>query len=100
MDRPDDGVAVITLNRPDRRNALSRALLGELCAVLAKLGREAAAGAVRSVVLNGAGPAFCAGLELDEVARLGTPYICDLDTYATSTWSPRSPGSVCRSSPP
>jgi enoyl-CoA hydratase/carnithine racemase len=60
-----DGVGTVTLNRPDVRNALSAALLGELEAVLAALEADPAA---RVVVLRGAGErAFCAGADLKGV---------------------------------
>src|SRR5215210_2937026 len=56
--------AVLTINRPDKRNALSRALI----AALADAFRRAAADpAARCVVLTGNGPAFCAGMDLDEL---------------------------------
>jgi methylglutaconyl-CoA hydratase len=56
--------AVVALNRPDRRNALSR----DLIAALADAFRRAAADpAARCVVLTGTGPAFCAGMDLDEL---------------------------------
>src|SRR5260370_33096996 len=64
------GVATVTLNRPERRNALSGALLTQLRATLAEL--EARAD-VRAVVLTGADPAFCAGLDLTERAQPGSP---------------------------
>lgn len=63
-----DGVATITLNRPQQRNALSRQLQHELRAV--KLECEARED-VRSCVLTGAGPAFCAGIDLREFSRGG-----------------------------
>jgi enoyl-CoA hydratase/carnithine racemase len=58
------GVAWLTLNRPERRNALSMALMDALAAAL-----EAAEAdpAVRVVVIAGAGPAFCAGHDLREL---------------------------------
>jgi enoyl-CoA hydratase/carnithine racemase len=57
-----DGVATITLNRPDRRNALNETLLAELVAAL-ELARSDEG--VRVVVLTGAGEkAFCAGADL------------------------------------
>jgi 2-(1,2-epoxy-1,2-dihydrophenyl)acetyl-CoA isomerase len=57
-----DGVARVTLNRPDVRNALSRTLLAELGAALAAYEADPAA---RVVVLAGAGDkAFCAGADL------------------------------------
>lgn len=57
-------VAVLTLYRPERRNALSRALRADLGAALAWAESDAA---VRAVVLTGAGKAFCAGLDLAEL---------------------------------
>ncbi len=63
-----DQVAVVTLNRPERRNALSVALLGELGRVLGELEADAD---VAAIVLTGADPAFCAGLDLEEVGRDG-----------------------------
>lgn len=61
--------AVLTIDRPDRRNALSRALIAELAAAFT---RAAADPAARAVVLTGSGPAFCAGMDLDELrATLG-----------------------------
>jgi methylglutaconyl-CoA hydratase len=56
--------AVVTIDRPDRRNALSRALIAALADAFA---RAAADAAVRAVVLTGSGAAFCAGMDLDEL---------------------------------
>lgn len=56
--------AVITLNRPDRRNALSRELIAALGGAFTRAGDDAA---VRGVVLTGGGPAFCAGMDLAEL---------------------------------
>ncbi len=58
------GIAYLTLNRPQARNALSRALMAALQAELDKIAADAA---VRVVVLRGAGPAFCAGHDLREL---------------------------------
>src|ERR1700730_12776084 len=61
-----DVVAQVTLDRPARRNALTRDLLAQLSATVA----EAAANpATRLVVLDGSGPAFCAGMDLDEMQQ-------------------------------
>lgn len=57
------GVATLTLDRPDKRNALSIALRDEVTAALAAL---AADPAVKVVVLTGTGPVFSAGFDLDE----------------------------------
>jgi len=64
----DDGaVRVLTMNRPEKRNALNMALSEALLAAL-----HAADGAdgVRAIVLTGAGPAFCAGADLTEFSAL------------------------------
>ncbi len=63
----DDGVAVITMNRPERRNALSEAMLSALGAVLAQLETDEAVGCV---VLTGAGGAFCAGGDVKNMAAV------------------------------
>jgi enoyl-CoA hydratase/carnithine racemase len=57
-------VARVTLNRPDRYNALSLALMGELRAALEALGEDAA---TQAIVLAGAGPGFSAGHDLAEM---------------------------------
>src|SRR5882762_4032905 len=59
-----DGVATLTLNRGDRMNALSTAMLSALQAELDRLARDTAA---RVVVLAGAGKHFCAGHDLREM---------------------------------
>lgn len=56
-----DGVATITLNRPERRNALSHPLMHELEDVFDKIDAD---DNVRIAVITGAGPAFCAGYDL------------------------------------
>ncbi len=64
------GVARLTLNRPEARNALNAALLGELEAALRRLEAEPTA---RVIVLRGAGErAFCAGADLKHVGDRGT----------------------------
>jgi methylglutaconyl-CoA hydratase len=56
--------AVLTLNRPDKRNALSRALVAALTAAFQRTRDDRQA---RCVILTGAGPAFCAGMDLSEL---------------------------------
>ena len=61
-----DGIALVTLNRPDRLNALSYALIDRLMAVLDAIEADAA---VRAVILTGAGGrAFSAGADIHEFA--------------------------------
>ncbi len=54
----------IVLNRPDKRNALTRQMLADVCQALDDLHQERA---VRAVILTGAGTAFCAGMDLGEM---------------------------------
>jgi len=63
-------VATVTLNRPQRRNALSGELIAALREVLAELDAEPE---VRAIILTGADPAFCAGLDLTELGQPDSP---------------------------
>jgi enoyl-CoA hydratase/carnithine racemase len=60
----DGGTARVTLNRPDRRNALSLALMTELRETLEALGEDPQ---TRAIVIAGAGPGFSAGHDLGEL---------------------------------
>jgi enoyl-CoA hydratase/carnithine racemase len=64
-----DGVRVITLNRPQRLNAITPELLEDLIAAFQAADRDAA---IRVVVLTGAGRAFCAGDDLKEFGSQST----------------------------
>jgi len=61
-----DGVAVLTLNRPDRLNAMSRPMLDALLEALPRLAEDAAVGVI---VLTGAGRGFCAGGDVKAMAE-------------------------------
>jgi enoyl-CoA hydratase/carnithine racemase len=67
----DSGIATVTMNRPDQRNAMNTPLLQALRATFDDLdGRRD----VRVVVVRGAGPAFCSGMDLKEMEeRRGAP---------------------------
>src|SRR5579863_866869 len=60
LDRENE-LATLTLNRPEKRNAISAEMIGELLAAL----EECANGPARVVILTGAGKAFCAGMDLN-----------------------------------
>src|SRR3954447_17042308 len=62
--RSENGVVHLTLDRPERRNALSRAMLARIDEALAAIEADPEA---RVVVLGGRGPAFCAGHDLGEM---------------------------------
>src|SRR5690606_24581763 len=63
----DDAIATITLNRPERMNALTKVMEAELRTAIETAGRD---NAVRAIVLTGAGRAFCAGMDMDELEVL------------------------------
>ena len=56
-----NGLARVTLNRPEQRNAFDRGMVEELCEAFARLGQDLS---VRGIILTGAGSAFCAGADL------------------------------------
>ena len=59
-----NGVAEVTLDRPAKRNALTRELIVQLTAAVTAAGNDPA---TRCLVLAASGPAFCAGMDLDEM---------------------------------
>jgi enoyl-CoA hydratase/carnithine racemase len=69
--RRDGPAARITLNRPAQRNALSLELMREVTAALRDLAGDAD---VRAIVIDGAGPAFCAGHDLGEMVGRDLAY--------------------------
>ena len=62
----ENKVATLTLNRPDKLNALSRDLIGQAIEVLKQWGRDPEVGAI---VLTGTGRAFCAGGDVSNMAK-------------------------------
>ncbi len=64
LDRPEAGVALLTLNRPAARNALRLSLIGDLKRTLDTLKSDPT---IAAIVLTGNGPVFCAGHDLKEM---------------------------------
>ena len=62
-----DGLATVTLNRPDVRNAFNEDVIAELTQAFTQLGQQAD---VRCIVLAANGPAFCAGADLNWMRRI------------------------------
>jgi methylglutaconyl-CoA hydratase len=62
----DARVATVTLNRPDKRNAISYELIDDLLAALDEVGKSAA----QVLILTGAGKAFCSGMDLENLKTL------------------------------
>jgi 2-(1,2-epoxy-1,2-dihydrophenyl)acetyl-CoA isomerase len=77
----DDGIARITLNRPDRLNSFTRAMHGELRDALGNLGDA------RVVILTGSGRAFCAGQDLNDRA-VAPGEAVDLGETVEESWNP------------
>nr|MCS5575464.1 enoyl-CoA hydratase/isomerase family protein [Pseudomonadales bacterium] len=63
----EDGVATITMNRPDKKNAMSFAMLSEFIDTFRKAGADEDA---RVVVLKGTGGVFCAGTDLSDLSSV------------------------------
>jgi methylglutaconyl-CoA hydratase len=61
-----EGIATITLNRPEKRNAISYELIDDLIAAL----EQAAGSGAQVVILTGAGKAFCSGMDLENLKQL------------------------------
>jgi methylglutaconyl-CoA hydratase len=61
-----DRIATITLNRPDKRNAISYELIDDVTAAL----KQAAQSSALVLIMTGAGSAFCAGMDLDNLKQL------------------------------
>src|SRR5690349_17905117 len=62
----DDAVAVLTFNRPEKRNAISHGMITEILQAL----DEVEAGVARALILTGAANAFCAGMDLQALKDL------------------------------
>lgn len=63
----DDAIATIILNRPQRMNALTKIMEAELRSAVEAAGRDEN---IRAIILTGAGRAFCAGMDMDELEVL------------------------------
>ena len=82
---PRQGVACVTLNRPDVLNSFNRAMAAELCDALKAV---AADGDLRSLLLTGAGRAFCAGQDLAEASPRADGTLPDLGTFVRDGYNP------------
>lgn len=83
VDVHQPGIAIVTLNRPERRNALSIALMTQLTDHVERLAND---GQTRVAILRGAGPVFSAGLDLAEAQDaelVGESAECVARTLAT-----------------
>ncbi len=87
LERPREGVVVLTLDRPDRYNAMTATMFAELESTARLLDREEG---LRVLVLTGAGKAFCAGYDLadaEKLSELGALGMLDLQERAARALS-------------
>src|SRR4051794_14168181 len=68
LESHDATTSILTLNRPEKRNALSLELIGAITASFKQVGADAAK---RVMIVRAAGPVFCAGLDLSEASQPG-----------------------------
>ncbi|HIL68981.1 MAG TPA: enoyl-CoA hydratase [Verrucomicrobia bacterium] len=71
-----DAVATITLNRPDKLNALTEVMENELCEAMSIADRDEA---VRCIILTGAGRGFCAGADISRLNSLSGKNLKEVD---------------------
>ncbi len=81
-------VGIVTINRPAARNALSSAVLAALPSALVALDDDPD---VRAIVLTGADPAFCAGLDLRELGSSGANLSAARASFGDHRWPAWSP---------
>src|SRR6478735_684268 len=67
LERPADGVALLTLNAPEKRNAMTPELTRDFSLALAEVRGDAG---VRALVITGSGTVFCAGGDLTMLERM------------------------------
>lgn len=83
-----DGVATLTLNRPDRLNSFNDAMHGEVREALARVREGRRDGSVRVLVLTGAGRGFCAGQDLSDRAVAAGDEAPDLGASVERNYKP------------
>ncbi|GAA2864531.1 enoyl-CoA hydratase/isomerase family protein [Pseudonocardia halophobica] len=87
LERPREGVVVLTLDRPDRYNAMTATMFAELESTARTLDREPG---LRVLILTGAGKAFCSGYDLadaEKLTELGALGMLDLQESAARALS-------------
>jgi len=79
--QPRERVAQVTLNRPERRNAIGTEMIDRLTSTFAELDRDSDIGAI---VLAAAPPAFCAGSDLKELAGSSIDEMCHHEAHTAA----------------
>src|SRR3990167_10563274 len=68
----DDGIMTVTINRPEAKNAINRAVAEGIAAAMDELDRSPE---VRLAILTGAGGVFCSGMDLKAYVRGESPFV-------------------------
>jgi enoyl-CoA hydratase len=83
-----DGVIEVTINRPEARNAMTRAAAEGIAAAMDRLDAEAD---LRCAILTGAGGTFCSGMDLKGFLRGELPVAGDRGFGGLTSWTPKKP---------
>jgi enoyl-CoA hydratase len=84
----EDGVLVVTINRPEARNAMTKAAAEAIAAAMDRLDAEAE---LRCAILTGAGGTFCSGMDLKGFLSGELPVAGDRGFGGLTAWTPKKP---------
>ena len=84
----EDGVLIVTMNRPEAKNAMSKALAEGISAAMDRLETE---DELRCAILTGAGGTFCSGMDLKGFLRGERPSIEGRGFGGLTEWTPKKP---------
>ena len=84
----EDGVLIVTINRPEARNAMNKAAAEGISAAMDRLEAE---DGLRVAILTGAGGTFCSGMDLKGFLRGETPSVEGRGFGGLSQWTPKKP---------
>ena len=84
----EDGVLIVTMNRPEAKNAMSKALAEGISAAMDRLEAE---DDLRCAILTGAGGTFCSGMDLKGFLRGERPSIEGRGFGGLTEWTPKKP---------
>jgi enoyl-CoA hydratase len=84
----EDGILIVTINRPEAKNAMNKAAAEGICAAMDRLEAD---DSLRCAILTGAGGTFCSGMDLKGFLRGETPSIPGRGFGGLSQWTPKKP---------
>jgi enoyl-CoA hydratase len=84
----DDGILIVTINRPEAKNAMNKAAAEGIAAAMDRLEAESD---LRVAILTGAGGTFCSGMDLKGFLRGETPTVAGRGFGGLGAWTPSKP---------